>query len=67
MQVKKQQLEPDMEQQTGSKLGKEHVKAIYLQTFKMAGGNCPNKEKRLDLDVQYKHFYIVPKWRCSLE
>ena len=27
MQVKKQQLEPDMEQQTGSKLGKEYVKA----------------------------------------
>ena len=29
MQVKKQQLEPDMEQQTGSKLGKEYVKAVY--------------------------------------
>ena len=29
MQVKKQQLEPDLEQQTGSKLGKEYVKAIY--------------------------------------
>ena len=29
MQVKKQQLEPDMEQRTGSKLGKEHVKAVY--------------------------------------
>ena len=29
MQVKKQQLEPDMEQQTGSKLGKENVKAVY--------------------------------------
>ena len=29
MQVKKQQLEPDMEQQTGSKLGKEDVKAVY--------------------------------------
>ena len=28
MQVKKQQLEPDMEQWTGSKLGKEYVKAI---------------------------------------
>ena len=27
MQVKKQQLEPDMEQQTGSKLGKKYVKA----------------------------------------
>ena len=29
MQVKKQQLELDMEQQTGSKLGKDYVKAIY--------------------------------------
>ena len=29
MQVKKQQLEPYMEQLTGSKLGKEYVKAIY--------------------------------------
>ena len=29
MQVKKQQLEPDMEQQTGSKLGKEYITAVY--------------------------------------
>ena len=29
MQVKKQQLELDMEQQTGSKLGEEYVKAVY--------------------------------------
>ena len=29
MQVKKQQLEVNMEQQTGSKLGKEYVKAVY--------------------------------------
>ena len=29
MQVKKQQSELDMEQQTGSKLGKEYVKAVY--------------------------------------
>ena len=29
MQVKKQQLEPDMEQQTGFKLGKDFVKAVY--------------------------------------
>ena len=29
MQVKKQQLEPDMEQQTGSKSGKEYIKAVY--------------------------------------
>ena len=29
MQVKKQQLEPDMEQKTGSKSGKEYIKAVY--------------------------------------
>ena len=29
MQVRKQQLEPDMEQHTGSKSGKEYVKAVY--------------------------------------
>ena len=29
MQVKKQQLEQDMEQHTGSKLGKGYVKAVY--------------------------------------
>ena len=29
MWVKKQQLELDMEQQTGPKLGKEYVKAVY--------------------------------------
>ena len=29
MQVKKQQLEPDMEQLTGFKLGKEYIKDVY--------------------------------------
>ena len=29
MQVKKQKLEADMEQQTSSKLGKEYIKAVY--------------------------------------
>ena len=29
MQVKKQQLELDMEQETGSKLGKEYIKAVH--------------------------------------
>ena len=29
MQVKKQQLESDMEQQTGSMLGKDYIKAVY--------------------------------------
>ena len=30
MQVRKQKLELDMEQQTGSKLGKKYVKAEYI-------------------------------------
>ena len=33
MQVKKQQLEPYMEQQTGSKLGKGYIKAVYIVTL----------------------------------
>ena len=33
MQVRKQQLELDMEQQTGSKLQKEYVKAVYIVTL----------------------------------
>ena len=31
MQVKKQQLEPDMEHWTGSKLGKKYIDAVYCQ------------------------------------
>ena len=30
MQVKKQQLQSDMEQVTGSKLGKEYIKVVYF-------------------------------------
>jgi len=33
VQVKKQQLEPHMEQQTGSKLGKEYIKAVYCPSY----------------------------------
>ena len=43
MQVKKQQLELDMERQTGPKLGKEYVKAVYchcayLNSMQSGGG-----------------------------
>ena len=36
MQVKKQQLEPDIEQQTVSKLGKKYAKAIYCHPAYLA-------------------------------
>jgi len=43
MKVKKQQLELDMEQQTGSKLGIEYIKAVYCHpaclTY-MQGTSC---------------------------
>ena len=29
MQVKKQQIEPDMKEETDSKLGKEYIKTVY--------------------------------------
>ena len=37
MQVKKQQLEIDMEKQTGSKLGKEYDKAVYCHPAYLTG------------------------------
>ena len=50
MQVKKQQLELDMEQQTGSKLGKEYVKAVYyhpayLTSMQSTSREMPNWRK----------------------
>ena len=39
MQVRKQQLELDMEKQTGSKQDKEYIKAVYL-TYKQRTSRC---------------------------
>ena len=45
MQIRKQQLEPDMEQQTGSQLRKEYVKAIYCHpAYDFFGGNDAEAE-----------------------
>ena len=46
MQVKKQQLELDMEQQTGSKYGKEYVKAIYCHPVYLTYMQWPQDWKR---------------------
>ena len=42
MQIKKQQLELDMEQQTGSKLGKEYVKAAYCHPAHLTSMQSPS-------------------------
>ena len=61
MQVRKQQLELDMEQQTGSRLGKEYVKAVfchpayltYMQSTacKMPGWMMHKLESRLPGEI----------------
>ena len=60
MQVRKQQLELGMEQQTGFKLGKEYVKAVYCQVYLicMQSTSCemPGWMKdKLDQDCQEKY------------
>ena len=48
MQVKKQQLELDMEQWTGSKLAKEYVKAVYCHPAYLTYSEYIMKNARLD-------------------
>ena len=40
MQIKKQTLEMDMEQRTGSKLGNEYIKAVYFPPTYLAYMQC---------------------------
>ena len=61
MQIRKQQLELDMEQQTGSKLEKENVKAVYCHSVyltymqstsrEMQGWMKHNLESRLPAEI----------------
>ena len=61
MQVKKQQLELDMEQWTGSKLGKEYIKAVhchlayltYIQSTSCKMPGC--KKHKLESRLQEKY------------
>ena len=46
MQVRKQQLELEMEQQTGSQLGKEYVKAVYCHLAYLTYIQSIHHEKR---------------------
>ena len=65
MQVKNQQLESDMEQRTGSKLGKEYIKAVYCHpaylpftqntSCKMSGWIMYKLESRLTGEISTTH------------
>ena len=75
MQVKKQQSEPDMEQQTGFQLGKEYVKAVYCHpayltymqrtSCKMLGWMKHKLESRLpgEISITSGTQTTLPLWR----
>ena len=75
MQLKKQRLELDMEQQTGSKLGKEHIKAVYCHlayvtymqsiSWEMLGWMKHNLESRLlgEIAVTSDKQITPPLWQ----
>ena len=82
MQIKKPQLEPDMEQQTDSKLGKEYVKALYCHpayltymqstTCEMPGWMKHKLELRLPGEISITsecrwHHPYGRKWRRTRE
>ena len=79
MQIKKQQLELDMEQQTGSKLGKEYVKSAYCHpdyltymkkmSSKMPGWKKPKLESRFpgEISITSDMQMIPPFWQKSKE
>ena len=57
LQVKKQQLELDMDQQTGSKLGKEYIKAVYCHPAYLYAeyimGNAGLDEAQAGIRIQF--------------
>ena len=70
MQVKKQQLELDMEQQTGSKLEKGYVKAVYCHaayltsmqstSWEMLGWKKHKLESSLPGEISTSDMQMVP-------
>ena len=75
MEVKKQQLELDMEQQTGPKLGKEYIKAVYCHrtyltymhriSYEMPGWMQHKLESRLkgEISITSDMQMIPPLWQ----
>ena len=77
MQVKKQQLELDKEKKTGSKLGKEYVKAVYCHpayltyiqsiSYEMLGWMKHKLESRLPGEISItSHMQMTPPvWQTA--
>ena len=73
MQVKKQQLELDMEQQTGSKSGKEYVTAVYchpayLSSMQSTSGEMLDwMKQKLESRLLGEMQMTTPLWQKSEE
>ena len=75
MQVKKQQLEREMEQQTGSNLGKKYLKAVYCHpaylaymqstSYEMLGWKKYKQESRLlgEISITSDMQMTPPLWQ----
>ena len=65
MQVKKQKLELDMEQQNGSKLGKEYLKAVHCHPAYLAYTQSTSREmlgwKKHKLESRLREKYQLPE------
>ena len=63
MQVRKQQLEPDMEQQTGSTLGKEYVKAVCCHPAYLTYKQSMSCEMPGWINAHtHTHTHVQPGW-----
>ena len=64
MWVKKLQLKPDLEQQSGSKLWKENVKSVYCHcactSCEMLGWKNHKLESRLPGEISTAHMQMIP-------
>ena len=60
MQVKKQQLELDMEQWTDSKLGKEYIKALYCHPACLMYMQVKEKSEKAGLKLNIQKSKIMP-------
>ena len=74
MQVKKQQLEKDMEQWASSKLGKEYVEAVYCHLAKYIMQNARLDEAQAGIKIARRninnlrwHHPYGRKWRATEE
>ena len=69
IQVKKQQLELDMEQWTGSRLGKEYLKAVECHPAYLTSMQCEGDDRRWDgiTDWMYTSWSKLQEWVMDRE